>query len=130
MLETFSQDSFRVVHSAIREANDLHAEQIECEHILLGLLQLRGGEPARVLEAEGIDLVAARAELVRIVGRGSSSSSAKWSPAVRRVLDGARKAASIDGDDKVEPSHLLEALLSETSGAHLDILRALRHHSN
>lgn len=53
---------------ALREANALHRNSAETEHILLGLILEGGGVAARVLKNLGVDADNARKELLRISG--------------------------------------------------------------
>lgn len=110
----------------------MHHSRIGCEHLLLGLLRLGRGEAARELHSAGIELAAARDQLVRIAGRGAFTNApippyffTPRTSSVDRVLENARRVATLEGDDKVEPVHLLEALATETSGIHVEMLQAL-----
>jgi ATP-dependent Clp protease ATP-binding subunit ClpA len=70
MFERFTDDARAAVVAAQHEAAALRHDWIGTEHLLLGLL-VAGGGGARLLAGFGLEADAVRAEVVRIVGRGS-----------------------------------------------------------
>jgi ATP-dependent Clp protease ATP-binding subunit ClpC len=79
----------KVLELAMAEARDLTHNYVGTEHLLLGLLREEKGIAAQVLTDAGINLDAARAETLRLLGTdmpqggaaASSSSSAPGAPA-------------------------------------------------
>ena len=67
MFERFTRDARAVVQAAREEADALAAEQIGCEHLLLGIAA-EGGPAARALESAGIGQADLRAQLERSGG--------------------------------------------------------------
>jgi ClpA/ClpB-like protein len=60
----------RVLDLASREANRFGHRYLGPEHLVLGILREGGSGASRVLEAHGVDLPGARAELGRLAERG------------------------------------------------------------
>jgi ATP-dependent Clp protease ATP-binding subunit ClpC len=77
VFERFTEAARQVVVLAQEEARALRHHHIGTEHILLGLLREEGGTAARVLESLEITVERAREEVVRIVGSGRRSLSAR-----------------------------------------------------
>jgi ATP-dependent Clp protease ATP-binding subunit ClpA len=69
MFERFSDEARDAVVAAQREAGALRHGWIGTEHLLLGVLS-SGGGGAQLLGAFGVDAVAVRDDVVRMVGRG------------------------------------------------------------
>jgi len=72
----------RSIQFAHQEAQSLGVNFIGTEHLLLGVIRESEGIAARVLLSQGVDLVRARAEILRLMGmgsggEGSASSSSK-----------------------------------------------------
>ena len=95
MFERFTERARQVVVLAQDEARVLKHNYIGSEHVLLGLLREENGIAARALASLGITVDEARAQVIRIVGRGAEDSpvsfrsrrapSRRWSaPCARR----------------------------------------------
>jgi hypothetical protein len=61
----FTPDGRQVIRHALAEARELGHPCMADEHVLLGVLR-HGGQGAALLEANGLDLATARAELLRV----------------------------------------------------------------
>jgi ATP-dependent Clp protease ATP-binding subunit ClpA len=70
MADRFTQQVGRVLDLAREEADRFGHRYVGPEHLLLGLLRDDGNQPARLLQARGMDLAAARAALGRLADRG------------------------------------------------------------
>jgi hypothetical protein len=105
----------RVVGLAREEARALRSEQVEPEHLLLGLLRDDHGTALRALEGAGARLGDLRAALAggrrRVGGRGASRVSV--SPATREALEQSLREAVQLGDSHLGVEHLLLALLRD-----------------
>src|SRR5213082_73669 len=77
----------KVLELAMSEARELSHSYVGTEHLLLGLLREEKGIAAQVLTDAGVNLEAARAETLRILGtdapqqQGASASAAQPQPA-------------------------------------------------
>ncbi len=65
------------IQFAQQEAQSLGVNFIGTEHLLLGVIRETEGIAARVLLSQGVDLVKARAEILRLMGVGSGGSDAQ-----------------------------------------------------
>jgi ATP-dependent Clp protease ATP-binding subunit ClpC len=63
----------RAIQFAHQEAQSLGVNFIGTEHLLLGVIRESEGIAARVLLSQGVDLVKARAEILRLMGMGGSN---------------------------------------------------------
>src|SRR5687767_3821816 len=80
----------KVLELAMAEARDLSHSYVGTEHLLLGLLREEKGIAAQVLADAGINLDAARAETLRLLGTempagGSAATAEKATPGVPGV---------------------------------------------
>src|SRR3954451_4219597 len=66
----------KVLELAMSEARELNHSYVETEHLLLGLLREEKGIAAQVLTDAGVNLEAARAETLRILGTDSPQGGA------------------------------------------------------
>jgi ATP-dependent Clp protease ATP-binding subunit ClpA len=66
----FTQQARRVWVLARQEAERLHHRYVGPEHLLLGVLRHDDNRAARVLDAYGVDLGTAQAEVDRLIARG------------------------------------------------------------
>jgi len=130
MFERFSAGARSAVRCAVDEAARRGERRVGTEHLLLGLLAAPVGE---VVDALGIDLVRARSELgemdaqaLAAVGVDAPDALGSVAPdrptqrlpftaAAREVLVGTLRAACAGGGRRIEPRHLLLALLGRTA---------------
>jgi ATP-dependent Clp protease ATP-binding subunit ClpA len=88
-------------------------DRVGTEHLLVGLAWSADGDVAAVLREHGLTGEKARAAVVASVGLGAESPSGDvpFSPAARDALDGAWTEAMQLGHMRVEPAHLMLAVL-------------------
>src|SRR5919107_190850 len=72
----FTERVRKVLAMAREEAARLHHEYVGTEHLLLGLLREEKGIAAQVLTDTGVNLEAARAETLRLLGNEMPQASA------------------------------------------------------
>ena len=123
MFERFSERMREVVVLASEEARALDHDHIGTEHLLIGLLRADGLATA-VLAPVGLTADSARADVVRIAGRGKQASppQLELSPRAVRVLELSLREAHGAAAPEVEAGHLLLALLVERQGVAARIL--------
>jgi ATP-dependent Clp protease ATP-binding subunit ClpA len=127
MFERFTERSRRVVVLAQEESRMLDHNYIGTEHLLLGLIHEGDGIAARAIELTGLSLDAARAEVERIIGRGTSAQSGHI-PFTRRaktVLELALREALALKKSYIGPEHILLGLIREGDGVGAQILERL-----
>jgi ATP-dependent Clp protease ATP-binding subunit ClpC len=127
MFERFTERARRVVVLAQEEARMLNHNYIGTEHILLGLIHEEGGVAARVIQAAGITLVAARAEVETIIGRGVDPPSGHipFTPRAKKVLELSLREALELKKSYIGTEHLLLGLLREGHGIGAQLLERL-----
>ncbi|MEA2226652.1 MAG: ATP-dependent Clp protease ATP-binding subunit ClpC [Solirubrobacteraceae bacterium] len=124
MAGDFSDAANRVVAAAEEEARTLRHDHVGTEHLLLGVLSLPGEVGARALAALGLELAAARAQVMRAVGLPDAPSPPQLpvTPPARDALAGALLEAIALGRTTVGPEHVLLALLRERDGLAMRVL--------
>ena len=129
-LERFTAGGRRVVDHAREEARVLGHDNIEPEHILLGLLDEPQSHAARVLNSLTIEVKDVRAWAVQARPPAKTlpmppGASAPFTPHALQILQRAPVEAAGLGSDQVAPEHILLALVSEP---HSTAARILREH--
>src|SRR4051794_40943490 len=124
MFERFTERARMVVVRAQEEARLLGHEYIGTEHLLLGLLRVEEGLAARVLNDLGVTLDDARADVERVVARGSVEVDGQlpFTPRSRKVLDLALREALSLGHRYIGTEHILLALVREGEGVAPQVL--------
>jgi Zn-dependent protease len=117
-------DSARdVLELAQRFAAEVGAAAVEPPHVLSAIVFLPRNPARRALEAVGADMQ--RLESVRVSGGGSLATSWKGIPigtATRYMLNHAHREAEQLGHYRVDPLHMLLALLYKDSTTTADVL--------
>jgi Clp amino terminal domain, pathogenicity island component len=127
----FSGRARRLVALANHEAHQVCWPCIGSEHLLLGLLHEDENLGARALSAVGVQLEAARGEMLRRITyvEGADPTDDRialpFTPEAENVVQGARRQASRHGQGFVWPEHLLLAIIENGTGLAWTILRAL-----
>lgn len=126
MFERYTESARRVLFFSRYEASQLGSPQIQCEHVLLGLLRESKGLPGRIL---------ARANIVRADVEGrvvfkeklSTSVEIPFDPQTMRALSAAAEEADRLRHNYIGSEHLLLSLLrvEDSVAAELLIKRGL-----
>jgi ATP-dependent Clp protease ATP-binding subunit ClpA len=122
LFSNFSPASRRVLRLAEQECRNHSHYYIGAEHLLVALLDERDPEVLSRLEAGGVDIREAHAEIRRTLGTGEDR---QWegilvTPRVRKIV---ALATSKAGDREVAPIDLFEALRTEGGSLAAEILR-------
>ncbi|KAI3830703.1 hypothetical protein MKX03_009904 [Papaver bracteatum] len=112
---------------AHEEAKRLGHNYVGPEQILLALIGGRTGIVATVFKIMGINLMDARTEVEKIIGRGNGFVAVKLSilPHTKRVLEHSLQVARELGHNYVGPEHLLLGLLCDGEGVVARVLENL-----
>lgn len=121
----------QTVEYAREEARSLKHPAVEPQHLLLGLLR-QGEAVAGVLMSAGLDLDSPRAE-VRSLGSADEESETGLphgdrvpvSAPARAAFEQSLREAVARGDRRLEPEHLLLALLRDRDGGAAEVLGSL-----
>ncbi len=124
--QRFTSRARRAVLMAHDEAQRMGMQLISTEHLLLGLMRLREGVAAEILESLDLDLDRLRSGLRRQMEAevgGEGSSEVSFTPEAQRVLSRAYAEARQLGDYHIGTEHILLGLLREGRGAAYRLLR-------
>jgi ATP-dependent Clp protease ATP-binding subunit ClpA len=127
MFERFTDRARRVVVLAQEEARLLKHGYIGTEHLLLGLVAEEDGIAAAALGRSGVELDAARAEVVELMGAGERPPSGHipFTPSAKKALQQSLREAICLNHKHISTEHLLLGLLGYTDDAGTEVLRRL-----
>jgi ATP-dependent Clp protease ATP-binding subunit ClpC len=117
MFERFTDTARRTVVLAQEEARMLNHNYVGTEHLLLALTR-DNGIAGQALTELGVTHELARGYIIELIGEGISPAPGHipFLPAARTVLQSAAKIAIYNGDDHINPAHILHTLVrSDTS---------------
>ena len=126
-MERFTTRASRVLSLAQQEAERLGSQEIDSEHMLLGLMLEEGGIAARVLKGVGIEVFQIQA-LINELTRDQEKNKGRaidLSAGTKRSLESAVESARALRHNYIGTEHLLLGLLGLQEGIALDILRRL-----
>ena len=116
----FTEQAREAISSSQNLLREYRHSQWDVEHVLLALLQLTQGVPARILSQAHVDpdLLADRVEaaLRQSPRLGVVAQTIYATPRLQQVLDNARAEAERLRDKFISAEHLLLAIADETSG--------------
>ncbi|MFN8614317.1 MAG: ATP-dependent Clp protease ATP-binding subunit [Vampirovibrionales bacterium] len=127
MFERFTEKAIKVIMLAQEEARRLGHNFVGTEQILLGLIGEGTGIAAKVLKGMGVNLKEARAEVEKIIGRGSGFVAVEipFTPRAKRVLELSWDEARQLGHNYIGTEHLLLGLIREGEGVAARVLENL-----
>ena len=124
MFERFTDRARRVIVLAQQEARSLQHNYIGTEHLLLGLIREGDGVAAKALASQGVELKAARDQVIEMIGKGSASPSGHipFTPHARQVLELSLREALQLGHSYIGTEHILLGLIREGEGVGTQVL--------
>ena len=127
MFERFTEKAIKAIMLGQEEARRLGHNFVGTEQVLLGLIGEGTGVAAKTLKSMGVNLKDARAEVEKIIGRGSGFVAVEipFTPRAKRVLGLAWDEARQLGHNYIGTEHLLLALIRETEGVAAKVLENL-----
>jgi hypothetical protein len=127
VFERMTAAARQVAVQAQQEARGLAHDHVSSEHLLLGLLAVRGGGAARLLDSLGLSLVLVRGRVIQRVGGGDRDSPEviPFNPRAQRIIALAVEEALKAGDERVGTEHILLAVVEEREAVAAGILRDL-----
>ena len=117
-MNNFTPRAQQVLNLAKREAERLHHEYINVEHLLLGMLRLGQGVAISVMENAGIDLRRLARHLNEIIQPGNAvgkEGNLPHTPRIKRLIVTAGTESRALKHTYVGTEHLLLAMLKDTS---------------
>ena len=127
MFERFTEKAIKVIMLAQEEARRLGHNFVGTEQVLLGLIGEGTGVAAKTLKTMGVTLKEARAEVEKIIGRGSGFVAVEipFTPRAKRVLELSWDEARQLGHNYIGTEHLLLGLIREGEGVAARVLENL-----
>ncbi len=127
MFERFTEKAIKVIMLAQEEARRLGHNFVGTEQVLLGLIGEGTGVAAKALKSMGVTLKDARAEVEKIIGRGSGFVAVEipFTPRAKRVLELSWDEARQLGHNYIGTEHLLLGLIREGEGVAARVLENL-----
>jgi ATP-dependent Clp protease ATP-binding subunit ClpC len=124
MFERFTDTAIKVIRLSQEEAGRLGHNFVGTEQILLGLIGEGNGVAAQVLKSLGVTHRAVRAEVEKIIGRGSGFVvvDIPFTPRSRRILDLSLEESRSLGHNYIGTEHLLLALIRDGEGVAAKVL--------
>ncbi len=125
--EMFTRRALNSVETAVEIASQLGHTYVGTEHILLGFLQEGGNVAAAVLKSNKITAESMYEQLVLFVGQGEKTKLThdNFTPALRRIFNGAVSMAEKSGTKLVGTEHILMMILKEPGCGAITFLRSL-----
>ncbi len=127
MFERFDKGAREVVTNAQEVSRALKHNYIGTEHVLIALFSQKGSVACEVLSEYGVDEEDVEAAVLQIVGRGEEllSSTAPFTPRVKKSFELALRDTLSDGVNLITPEYLLLGLMREYNGVAARIVRDL-----
>ena len=127
MFERFTEKAIKVIMLAQEEARRLGHNFVGTEQVLLGLIGESTGVGAKALKTMCVTLKDARAEVEKIIGRGSGFVAVEipFTPRAKRVLELSWDEARQLGHNYIGTEHLLLGLIREGEGVAVRVLENL-----
>lgn len=122
MFGNFTEESRKILVRARKEMNLLKHPYVGSEHLLLAILSY-DNEVSRKLKTFNLDYKKFRAEILDVVGEGSTESNwFLYTPLLNRVLKNAMLDSKKNNNGEVTVEHLFSSLLEEGEGVAIRIL--------
>jgi ATP-dependent Clp protease ATP-binding subunit ClpC len=127
MFERFTDKAVKVILLAQEESRRLRQNFVGSEQILVGLIEEDTSFAASVLKELGLTTNSARAEVERMIGRGSGAIGTEipFTPKVRKILELSIQEARQLDQDYIGPEHLLLSLTQDTAGVAVRVMKKL-----
>lgn len=122
--ENFTESAISSIKYAIRISGELGHTYVGTEHLLLGLLQCSTSVSKIILVRFGINAENVLKRICELVGQGmpTQTSSAMFTPAVKRCVKLAKKTSSELSHTRAGTEHLLHSLLNQQNSTARGIL--------
>jgi ATP-dependent Clp protease ATP-binding subunit ClpC len=125
MYNRFSRPAQEIMGVTYDEASAWRHGYVGVEHLLLGLLKVRGTAANKFLERSGVTYLQVTRDLEAQLGRGRSgftSREIKPNSQLKQVINVAYDEARSAGQGLISPEHLLLAILEEGHGPSAQVL--------
>lgn len=125
--EMFTRRAVNSIETAIEAASQMGHTYVGTEHIILGFAQEGGNVAASVLKSNNITVSDIYDQMVLFIGKGEKThlTYENFTPALRRIFNGAVAAAEAAGTKLVGTEHIFMTLLKEPGCGAMSFLRAM-----
>lgn len=125
--EMFTRRAVNSIETAIEAASQMGHTYVGTEHIILGFVQEGGNVAASVLKSNNITLNDIYDQMILFIGKGEKTHLTydNFTPALRRIFNGAVSAAESAGTKLVGTEHIFMTLLKEPGCGAMSFLRAM-----
>ena len=118
--DQFTEQAQSVIHTSHELVRNYQHTQWDVEHILLALVGVENGIPARILEELGVSVEAVKTRLHQVLEAGPKAVQGPTqiftTPRVQRLLENARQESQRLNDQFISVDHLLLAAATEPQG--------------
>ncbi len=130
MFERYTENARSVLNRARQEAQHLKHDHIGTDHILLGLIEVKQGLAAEILQHQNVDLLHAKEQITKMVTHGPGPENGDYETLPRtkqaqEVLDDAVKEARFLKHNHIGTEHILLGMLYEGESTGTLVLRNL-----
>ncbi len=123
MFSKFDDDAKKILLNMKKEMTDLKHPYVGTEHLLLSILKYGNNNLLKKLNNEGITYEIFKNELLKVVGKGTSTNEYfLYTPLLRRVMENASLISSDNGKNTIDVYDLITSLLNEGEGIAIRIL--------
>lgn len=112
----YSGAARRVVREAIEEAERTESDVIGAEHLFISFAISHATTASMLPQELSLAAVSLTEEIRSMQRGGSKTQKPSFSPRMSSIIRNARKEAASLGKPRVEPEHMLLALLAESGG--------------
>ena len=124
--DQFTEQAQSVIHTSHELVRNYQHTQWDVEHILLALVGVENGIPARILEELGVSVEAVKTRLHQVLEAGPKAVQGPTqiftTPRVQRLLENAHQESQRLNDQFISVDHLLLAAATEPQGDAAKIL--------
>ncbi|MBE6846615.1 MAG: ATP-dependent Clp protease ATP-binding subunit [Ruminococcus sp.] len=123
--EQYTKKALQIIEAALSHAEQLGHTFVGSEHLLLAMLRDGNNVGAAILRTNRVQLRNYHQALLREIGRGNALqlTEAAFTPALKRILERAKKLAQEQNQPAAGSEHLLLAVLQEEQCGAVAILR-------
>lgn len=128
MFDNFTERAAKVFIEAQNDAKDMGHPYVGTEHILLGLLKVKGKYLDIIFSDFNISYNRMKAEITNVVGTNSSQGiigSPQPTPRAKRIIELAYDESELMGSSRIDAEHLLLAICREAEGIASHIMKRL-----
>ena len=125
--EMFTRKAVNSIETAVESASQMGHTYVGTEHIILGFMQEGKNVAASVLKANNITLNNLYDQMILFIGKGEKThlNYDNFTPALRRILNGASAVANAAGTQLVGTEHIFMTLLKEPGCGAMGFLRTM-----